>query len=204
MTQQLFEWESSRFCSIDVIRLTFPIEPKQQARGVSARFYRLYARGANPTKATCFRQALHGTCRWYGERPTTSLAIERKEIMIKAIYPAYKPKVVLTLLLALVTTFAAACAATPTQESTGGYIDDATITTKVKANLAQDPKVSATDVHVKTYKGVVDLSGFVNSNSEIAQAGLVANQVSGVKSVHNNLIVKGVVAPPTAAEKRAD
>ena len=124
--------------------------------------------------------------------------------MIKAIYPAYKPKVVLTLLLALVITFAAACAATPTQESTGGYIDDATITTKVKANLAQDPKVSATDVHVKTYKGVVDLSGFVNSNSEIAQAGLVANQVSGVKSVHNNLIVKGVVAPPTAAEKRAD
>src|ERR1700730_1514810 len=110
----------------------------------------------------------------------------------------------MVLLLAVVATLAAACAATPTQESTGGYIDDSTITPKVKTNLAQDSKVSATDVHVKTYKGVVDLSGFVNSKSEISEAGLVAGQVSGVTSVHNNLIVKGAVAPPTAAEKRAE
>jgi osmotically-inducible protein OsmY len=110
----------------------------------------------------------------------------------------------MVLLLAVVATLAAACAATPTQESTGGYIDDSTITAKVKTNLAQDSKVSATDVHVKTYKGVVDLSGFVNSKSEISEAGLVAGQVSGVTSVHNNLIVKGAVAPPTAAEKRAE
>jgi hyperosmotically inducible protein len=108
---------------------------------------------------------------------------------------------VAVLLLAVVATLAAACAATPTQESTGGYIDDSTITAKVKTNLAQDNKVSATDIHVKTYKGVVDLSGFVNSQSQISEAGLVAGQVSGVKSVHNNLIVKGAVAPPTAAEK---
>src|ERR1700687_4583480 len=111
---------------------------------------------------------------------------------------------VLVLLLAVSATLAAACAATPTQEGTGGYIDDSTITAKVKTNLAQDAKVSATDVHVKTYKGVVDLSGFVNSKSEISEAGLVAGQVSGVTSVHNNLIVKGAVAPPTAAEKRAE
>ena len=110
----------------------------------------------------------------------------------------------MVLLLAVVATLAAACAATPTQESTGGYIDDSTITAKVKTNLAQDSKVSATDVHVKTYKGVVDLSGFANSKSEISEAGLVAGQVSGVTSVHNNLIVKGAVAPPTAAEKRAE
>ena len=108
------------------------------------------------------------------------------------------------LLLAVVATLAAACAATPTQESTGGYIDDSTITAKVKTNLAQDNKVSATDIHVKTYKGVVDLSGFVNSQSQISEAGIVAGQVSGVKSVHNNLIVKGAVAPPTAAEKRTE
>jgi osmotically-inducible protein OsmY len=57
---------------------------------------------------------------------------------------------------------------------------------------------------VKTYKGVVDLSGFVNSQSEIPEAKLVASQVPGVKSVHDNLIVKGVVAPPTAAEQRVD
>ncbi len=99
---------------------------------------------------------------------------------------------------------AAACAATPTQESTGGYVDDSTITAKVKTDLAQDSKVSASDVSVKTYKGIVNLSGFVNSQSQISEARLVAGQVSGVKAVHDNLIVKGVVAPPTATEKRVD
>ena len=109
---------------------------------------------------------------------------------------------VIVVLLAVAATLAAACAATPTQESTGGYVDDATITAKIKPDLVQDDKVSATDVHVKTYKGVVDLSGFVDSQSQISQAGVLAGQVSGVKAVHNNLIVKGTVAPPTAAEKR--
>jgi len=108
------------------------------------------------------------------------------------------------ILIASVATLAAACAATPTRESTGGYLDDSTITAKIKSNLTQDSKVSATDVHVKTYKGVVDLSGFVNSRQEIAEAGIVADQVEGVRSLHNNLIVKTVVAPPTAAEKRID
>jgi osmotically-inducible protein OsmY len=117
---------------------------------------------------------------------------------------AFNVRTLVVLLLAAMATLAAACAATPTQESTGGYIDDSTITAKIKTNLAQDAKVSATDIHVKTYKGVVDLSGFVSSKSEISEAGLVAGQVSGVKSVHNNLIVKGAVAPPTAAEKRAE
>jgi osmotically-inducible protein OsmY len=106
--------------------------------------------------------------------------------------------------LAVVAMFAAACAATPTQESTGGYIDDATITAKIKTNLAQDNKVSPMAIHVSTYKGVVDLSGFVNSEAEISEAELVASQVSGVTSVHNNLLVKSAVAPATAAEKRAE
>ena len=110
----------------------------------------------------------------------------------------------LVILAAGLATSVAACAATPTRESTGGYVDDSTITAKVKTNLAQDTIVSASDVSVKTYKGVVDLSGFVNSQSQISEARLVASQVNGVKSVHDNLIVKGVVAPPTAAEKRVD
>jgi osmotically-inducible protein OsmY len=101
-------------------------------------------------------------------------------------------------------TFAAACAATPTTESTGGYLDDSSITAKIKSDLVADKNVSANDIHVKTYKGVVDLSGFVNSRSDIGEARLVADQVNGVKSVHDNLIVKGVVAPPTATEKRVD
>jgi osmotically-inducible protein OsmY len=101
-------------------------------------------------------------------------------------------------------TLAAACAATPTTESTGGYLDDSSITAKIKSDLVADKNVSANDIHVKTYKGVVDLSGFVNSRSDIGEARLVADQVNGVKSVHDNLIVKGVVAPPTATEKRVD
>ena len=108
------------------------------------------------------------------------------------------------LLYVAIISFAAACAATPTRESTGGYVDDSTITAKIKADLLQDNKLTAPDVHVKTYKGVVDLSGFVNRESDISEAGIVARRVSGVTSVHNNLIVKGVVAPPTAAEKRIE
>jgi osmotically-inducible protein OsmY len=108
------------------------------------------------------------------------------------------------LLYVAIISFAAACAATPTRESTGGYVDDATSTAKIKADLLQDNKLTASDVHVKTYKGVVDLSGFVNRESDISEAGIVAGRVSGVTSVHNNLIVKGVVAPPTAAEKRIE
>lgn len=92
---------------------------------------------------------------------------------------------------------AAACAATPMSESTGGYIDDAAITAKVKTALAQDPKIgiSAAQIHIITYKGVVELSGFVDSDAEVAEAGSVADQVAGVKSVQNNLIVKTQAAP---------
>jgi hyperosmotically inducible protein len=108
------------------------------------------------------------------------------------------------LLGAALATLAAACAATPTRESTGGYADDSAITAKIKGDLLQDSRLSAADVHVKTYKGVVDLSGFVNGQSQIPEAGLLAGKVSGVKSVHNNLIVKGTVAPATAAEKRVE
>jgi osmotically-inducible protein OsmY len=123
---------------------------------------------------------------------------------VKNGYSNLKRNSLMALLAAGLAISAAACAATPTQESTGGYVDDSTITAKVKTNLAQDSKVSASDVSVKTYKGVVDLSGFVNSQSQISEARLVASQVNGVKAVHDNLIVKGVVAPPTAAEKRVD
>lgn len=102
------------------------------------------------------------------------------------------------LVTALVTL--AACAATPTQESTGGYIDDSAITAKVKAYLAQDPKVNVTEVHVRTYKGVVELSGFVDSQAQISEAGQVASQVAGVESVHNSLILKGKPATATSTE----
>jgi osmotically-inducible protein OsmY len=83
-----------------------------------------------------------------------------------------------------------ACASTPKQESTVEYIDDSVITTKVKALLADDDLLKAFQIGVETYKGIVQLSGFVESQSSINKAGQIARRVKGVKSVKNNLIVK--------------
>ena len=109
--------------------------------------------------------------------------------------------VLAVLLTGMMGTFIA-CASTPNTESTGGYLDDSAITAKVKSDLARDPNTSAASVHVITYKGVVDLNGFANSQQEISEAGVVASKVSGVTSVHNNLVLKEKAAPPTQAERR--
>ena len=82
------------------------------------------------------------------------------------------------------------CAGTRTRESTGEYVDDSTITTKVKARFVKDPMVSALAVSVETFKGVVQLSGFVNTQLEKDRAAEIAHGVRGVKSVTNSLIVK--------------
>jgi osmotically-inducible protein OsmY len=92
-------------------------------------------------------------------------------------------------LLILIATFAA-CASTRTQESTGEYVDDSVITTKVKALLAKDDFLKSFQISVETYKGIVQLSGFVNSQNAVDKAGQIARSVKGVNSVKNNLIVK--------------
>jgi osmotically-inducible protein OsmY len=92
-------------------------------------------------------------------------------------------------LLMLITTLAA-CASTSTRESTGEYVDDSVITTKVKSLLANDDFFKSFQISVETYKGVVQLSGFVNSRQVVDKAGQIARSVQGVKSVKNNLIVK--------------
>lgn len=84
----------------------------------------------------------------------------------------------------------AACASTRTHESTGEYVDDSTITTKVKALLAEDDFLKSFQIGVETYKGVVQLSGFVNSQQAVSKAGEITRSVKGVRSVKNNLIVK--------------
>jgi hyperosmotically inducible protein len=89
----------------------------------------------------------------------------------------------------LIATFAA-CASTRTQESTGEYVDDSVITTKVKALLAGDDFLKSFQISVETFKGVVQLSGFVNSQQAADKAGQIARSVNGVTSVKNNLIVK--------------
>jgi osmotically-inducible protein OsmY len=89
----------------------------------------------------------------------------------------------------LVATFAA-CASTRTHESTGEYVDDSAITTKVKALLAEDNFLRSFQIGVETYKGTVQLSGFVNSQDAVNKAGEITRSVKGVTSVKNNLIVK--------------
>ena len=82
------------------------------------------------------------------------------------------------------------CASTPTRESTGEYIDDSTITTKVKSAIFSDPSLKVFQINVETFKGEVQLSGSVDSDQMVKKAGEVARSVGGVKSVRNNLIVK--------------
>ncbi len=82
------------------------------------------------------------------------------------------------------------CASTPQKEGTGEYIDDTAITTKVKAAIFNEPTLKSAEINVETFKGVVQLSGFVNSRADIDKAVVVARGVSGVKSVKNDMRLK--------------
>ena len=89
----------------------------------------------------------------------------------------------------------AGCASGPQQRSTGEYIDDKAIATRVKTAILQEPELKATQINVEAYTGVVQLSGFVGSQNDIRRAGEVANSVTGVKSVINNLVVRPAQSP---------
>src|SRR5512135_2309192 len=84
----------------------------------------------------------------------------------------------------------AGCAATPTNESTGEIIDDAAITTKVKTAILADPALKVMQINVETFKGTVQLSGFVSSPQDVIDAQQLAAGVGGVKLVRNNLVVR--------------
>jgi osmotically-inducible protein OsmY len=86
--------------------------------------------------------------------------------------------------------FSAGCAATSTRDSTGQYVDDTVITTKVKSALLADETVKSFAVGVETVKGVVHLSGFVDTEEQRSAAAKDAAKVVGVKRIMNNLIVK--------------
>jgi osmotically-inducible protein OsmY len=92
--------------------------------------------------------------------------------------------------LAALLVSAAGCMSTPTQEGTGEYVTDSWITTKVKTVLVEDPKVKATEVNVETFKGVVQLSGFVSSQAAMYEAVRLASGVKGVTSVKNDMRIK--------------
>ena len=82
------------------------------------------------------------------------------------------------------------CAGGKTYESTGEHFDDAIITTKVSASILGDSKLKLLQINVETFKGIVQLSGFVNTNEAATRAVDLTRRVRGVKQVNNSLIVK--------------
>lgn len=94
------------------------------------------------------------------------------------------------LVLAIVLASAWGCGSTATREGTGEYVDDSVITTKVKTAIFNDPSLKVNEINVETFKGVVQLSGFVKSQADINKAIQVARGVAGVKSVKNAMQVK--------------
>jgi len=104
---------------------------------------------------------------------------------MKKSYSVIRFIVVLMMIAAFV-----ACASTPKKEGTGEYFDDSVITAKIKAQLAADDFFKSFQIGVESRKGIVQLSGFVNSQAAVDKAGQIAGGVEGVKTVKNDLIVK--------------
>jgi osmotically-inducible protein OsmY len=102
----------------------------------------------------------------------------------------YRVKTFATFFSAILLIGALGCASSRTHEGTGQYVDDSVITTKVKAAILGEPGLKVSEVNVETYKGVVQLSGFVSSRADINSAVRVAGAVGGVKSVTNDMQVK--------------
>lgn len=99
-------------------------------------------------------------------------------------------KHIATLLFAFALLGLAGCASTATKEGTGEYVDDAVVTTKVKAAIFNEPTLKSAEINVETYKGIVQLSGFVSSPASISKASEVTRSVKGVTSVRNDLRIK--------------
>jgi len=102
----------------------------------------------------------------------------------------YRVKILTTLLSTLVLTAALGCASTRTHEGTGEYVDDSVITSKVKAAIFNEPGLKVSEIKVQTFKGAVQLTGFVSSRDDIQHAVRVASAVGGVKSVSDEMQVK--------------
>ncbi len=99
-------------------------------------------------------------------------------------------KYLLAILASLVFASFMGCAATPTKEGTGEYVDDSLITTKVKTAILAEPNLKVAEINVETFKGVVQLSGFVSTKASKDRAVEVARGVGGVKSVKDDMRLK--------------
>ena len=94
------------------------------------------------------------------------------------------------LFVAVALVSAVGCASTPKQEGTGEYLDDTVITGKVKSAILNEPTLKVAEINVETFKGIVQLSGFVSSQAAATKAVSVARDVGGVKSVKNDMQIK--------------
>ena len=99
-------------------------------------------------------------------------------------------KYISTLFFAVLLMSAVGCAGTSKSEGTGEYVDDTVITTKVKAAIFNEPTLKSAEINVETFKGVVQLSGFVSSQANIYKAVEVARNVKGVTNVRNDMRLK--------------
>ena len=99
-------------------------------------------------------------------------------------------KRITALLAAATMMFMLGCASTTKHEGTGEYVDDTVITSKVKAKILDEPGLKSAEINVETFKGVVQLSGFVSTQANINKAAELARGVAGVKSVKNDMRVK--------------
>jgi osmotically-inducible protein OsmY len=95
-----------------------------------------------------------------------------------------------TVIFAVLLTSLLGCAGTSTKEGTGEYVDDTVVTTKVKAAIFNEPSLKSAEINVETFKGTVQLSGFVNSREDINKAVAVTRGVAGVTSVKNDMRLK--------------
>lgn len=92
--------------------------------------------------------------------------------------------------LAVLLATALGCASTSTKEGTGEYIDDTVITTKVKAAIFNEPSLKSAEINVETFKGAVQLAGFVKYQADMSKAVELARNVKGVTSVKNDMRLK--------------
>jgi len=99
-------------------------------------------------------------------------------------------KYIATLFFAVLLISAAGCASTSKSEGTGEYVDDTVITTKVKTAIFNEPTLKSAEINVETFKGVVQLSGFVGTQANIYKAAEVARGVKGVTNVRNDMRLK--------------
>lgn len=102
----------------------------------------------------------------------------------------FTSKLFAALFLAVTLTSVVGCASTSTREGTGEYVDDTVITAKVKAAIFNEPTLKSAEINVETFKGTVQLSGFVNSAADERKAVSLARSIKGVTSVKDDMRVK--------------